>query len=129
MAAERLEVDIRHSGEVAIPSQSQLILPLLEALDSEGGSAKASVVCDAIASRINLLPDEREACSRTPGGKKFNVLDRAVRWTHQLSKLRGLTTNSGPGTWTLTGAARNKLENASPGIVVLVYENNLGSLG
>lgn len=111
-----------------IPSQSQLILPLLEILDSEGGSAKASVVCDEMAQKIKLTAEEREACARTPGGKKFNVLDRAVRWAHQLSKLRGLTANDGPGTWTLTITAHNKLENASPGVVVLVYENDLGAV-
>jgi DNA modification methylase len=111
-----------------IPSQSQMILPLLQVLEAEGGSARAGVVCDELANRFNLSTDERDACGVTPGGKKYNVFDRAVRWAQQLAKFRQLTTSDEPGTWHLTGYAYDKIENARPGVVVLVYENDLGAI-
>jgi site-specific DNA-methyltransferase (cytosine-N4-specific) len=111
-----------------LPSQSQLVLPLLQALKEEGGSARAGIVCDAVAAQLNLLDEEREACARTPGGKTYNILDRAVRWTNQIAKLRGLTESAEYGIWQLTGSAHDKLENARPGVVVLVFENDLGAV-
>jgi site-specific DNA-methyltransferase (cytosine-N4-specific) len=87
---------------------------------------RAKDVSDAIATTLNFTSDEREACGTTPGGKHYNVLDRTVRWTHQLGKLRGLTENDGAGFWRLTGAAEDKLENIRPGLVVTVFENDLG---
>lgn len=109
-----------------IPSQSQLILPLLTAIQEEGGSAPARTVCDAVADKLNLSSDEREADTVTAVGKRYNVFDRSVRWANQLAKLRGLTQSEERGTWTLTAQAQDKLENASPGVVVVVYENDLG---
>jgi DNA modification methylase len=111
-----------------IPKQSQMILPLLQVLEEQGGSAKAGVVCDEMACKFNLASEERDLDDRTPGGKKYNVFDRAVRWANQLAKLRGLTTSDEPGTWRLLESAHDKFENARPGVVVLVYENELGAV-
>jgi site-specific DNA-methyltransferase (cytosine-N4-specific) len=105
-----------------------MVLPLLQALEGEGGSAKASVVCDEMATNLGLTSEEREACTRTPGGKEYNIFDRTVRWVNQRAKFHGLTTNEEPGTWQLTGSAYDKLQNAHPGVVVLVYENELGAI-
>jgi site-specific DNA-methyltransferase (cytosine-N4-specific) len=105
-----------------------MILPLLQILEEEGGSAKAGIVCDELAGKFHLTSDERETCARTPGGKKFNVFDRSVRWANQLAKFRGLTSSDVPGTWHLTGSAHDKLENASCGVVVLVFENEWGAV-
>lgn len=111
-----------------IPSQSQLILPLLTVIQEEGGSAPARTVCDAVADKLKLSNDEREANTVTSAGKRYNVFDRSVRWANQLAKLRGLTQSEERGTWTLTAQAQDKLENATPGIVVVVYENDLGAV-
>jgi DNA modification methylase len=110
------------------PSQSQMILPLLQVLEDEGGSAKAGLVCDELAVSFNLSNEERDACAVTPGGKKYNVFDRAVRWANQLAKFRNLTTNEEPGVWRLTSCSHDKIENARPGVVILVYENELGAV-
>lgn len=108
------------------PTQNQLLLPLANAIGDAGGSLRAKDATDAIACALNLTPDERARCERTPGGKRYNVLDRTVRWTHQLGKLRGLTANDGPGFWRLTERAQDKLENIRPGVVVTVFENDAG---
>jgi site-specific DNA-methyltransferase (cytosine-N4-specific) len=107
-------------------SQSQLLLPLLETIDKAGGSLRAKAAADALAERIGLSAAEREAKTATTGGKVINSFDRDVRWVHQLAKLRGLTTNDGPGCWQLTGKASDKLHNARPGIVVTVFETMAG---
>lgn len=52
---------------------------------------RAKDAADAIAEKLELSSDERQACGVTPGGKKYNVFDRTIRWTQQLCKLRGLT--------------------------------------
>jgi DNA modification methylase len=108
------------------PTQNQLLLPLVNAIGDSGGSLRAKDASDAIAAALHLSTDDRKRCERTPGGKRYNVLDRTVRWTHQLGKLRGLTANDGPGVWRLTERAEDKLENIRPGIVVTVFENDAG---
>jgi restriction endonuclease Mrr len=109
-----------------LPPQNQLVLPLLVAISAEGGSTSAKHACDAIASKLSLSTEDREKCTRTAGGKRYNILDRTVRWTHQIAKLRGLTENDGSGFWRLTESANDKLENARPGVVISVYENDAG---
>lgn len=109
-----------------LPPQSQLLLPLIQAIEEAGGSIQAKSAADVIASALTLSPEERNLCARTPGGKRYNVLDRTVRWTHQLGKLRGLTASDRPGFWRLTERAEDKLENISPGVVVTVFENEAG---
>ena len=87
---------------------------------------RAKDAADAIAESIGLPEAERQACAVTPGGKRYNVFDRSVRWTHQIAKLRGLTANEGDGVWRLTARADDKLENIRPGVVVTLWENDLG---
>jgi DNA modification methylase len=108
------------------PAQRQLLLPLTNAIAEAGGSIRAKDASDVIATNLGLSAQDRDHCERTPGGKRYNVLDRTVRWTHQLGKLRGLTANDGPGFWRLTVNAEDKLENIRPGIVVTVFENDAG---
>jgi site-specific DNA-methyltransferase (cytosine-N4-specific) len=109
-----------------LPPQNQLVLPLLIAISAEGGSISAKYACDAIALKLSLSTEDREKCARTAGGKRYNILDRTVRWTHQIAKLRGLTENDGSGFWRLTESANDKLENARPGVVISVFENDAG---
>jgi site-specific DNA-methyltransferase (cytosine-N4-specific) len=109
-----------------IPQQGQLLFPLTTAIAEAGGSIRAKTAADSIAETINLPTEERDACATTPGGKKYNVWDRQIRWVQQLGKLRGLTANDGDGVWRLTESAEDKLENIRPGIVVTIWENSLG---
>lgn len=109
-----------------LPTQNQLLLPLVEAIAAAGGSMRTKDASDAIASKLKLSTEQREQCARTCGGKHFNLFDRTVRWTHQLGKLRGLTANEGSGQWRLTERAEDKLENIRPGVIVTVFENDSG---
>lgn len=107
-------------------SQGQLLLPLLEVLDTAGGSLRAKAAANALAAKIGLTAARRRTQVTTTGGKAINAFDRDVRWVHQLAKLRGLTTNDGPGKWQLTAKASDKLHNARPGIIVTVFETPSG---
>ncbi len=109
-----------------LPTQNQLLLPLVEVIAAAGGSMQAKDASDAIASKLELSTEEREQSARTRGGKHFNILDRTIRWTHQLGKLRGLTANEASGHWRLTERAEDKLENIRPGVVVTLFENDSG---
>lgn len=109
-----------------IPTQNQLLLPLSAALHEAGGTMRAKDAADALAETLDLSDEARQACAVTPGGKKYNVFDRTVRWTHQLGKLRGLTANETDGLWRLTETADDKLENIRPGVVVTLWENDRG---
>ena len=42
-------------------SQSQLILPLLDAIEERGGAAKARDIYDLVAEKVDLTADERAA--------------------------------------------------------------------
>lgn len=109
-----------------LPTQNQLLLPLVEVIAASGGSMRAKDASDAIASKLELSTEQRDECARTRGGKRFNILDRTIRWTHQLGKLRGLTANEGSGLWRLTERAEDKLENIRPAVVVTLFENDAG---
>lgn len=110
-----------------LPPQNQLILPLTSAIAQAGGSIRPKHAANAIAEQFNLSTEEREQCT-VLSGKKVNLVDRTVRWVQQQAKLRGLTAADGDGFWRLTESAEDKLDNARPGVVVTLWENDLGGI-
>lgn len=109
-----------------LPTQTQLLLPLVAAMSDAGGTMRAKSAADEIASHLGISPEERVKNATTPGGKRYNILDHTVRWAHQLSKLRGLIANAEDGVWTLTENAQHKLHNIRPGHAITVFENDHG---
>jgi DNA modification methylase len=107
-------------------SQRQLLLPLSQILHDSGHPMRVHDVADGLANRISLAPEARDRVITTTGGKKIRSWDRTVRWVLQLAKLRGVATPVSVGTWALTTTAQDALENARPGIVVILYEDRNG---
>lgn len=106
-----------------IPSQRQLVFPLLEALGARGGQARVPEVYEDVAARVGVSREERQqelACGR------YRAFDRAVRWSQQLAKRRGLVVSPERAVWALTEAGLVMLRDARPGIVVTVYTTELG---
>jgi DNA modification methylase len=101
---------------VAIPSQGQLMLPLLSILD-ERGSARPKDIYDDLAERIGLSKDDRNhttVCS----GQKVNEYERTVRWTRQTGVVKGLIQKGERAAWRLTENAKAKLGNMRRGTIL-----------
>jgi restriction endonuclease Mrr len=69
-------------------SQSQLILPLLDAIEERGGAAKARDVYDLVAEKVDLPADER-AARITISGQSYNAFEREVRWANKEQNSKG----------------------------------------
>lgn len=108
------------------PSEAQLVLPLLEALQDRGGEGRPCELYDDIAGRLGLLPAEREL-TKTVAGRPCNIYERAVRWARQTCIGNGLLDGSARGLWKLTDAANRGLKNAKRGVVITVFETQTGA--
>lgn len=112
------------------PSQSQLILPLLEAIDEAGGAAPPAEVYDVVAEKVSLDPDLRQIVVDAGSAKSVNAWERHVRFARQRAVFRGLLENSPErrrrNMWELSDRGREGLHNCKSGVVVTVYETEMG---
>ncbi|MBW7932893.1 MAG: site-specific DNA-methyltransferase [Gemmatimonadaceae bacterium] len=109
-----------------LPSQSQLLLPLLATLDERGGALPAKSACDALAERLSLTPEERHETVTLPSGT-YSRFDRHVRFVRQRARDLGFIGGEARNLWTLTPAGRNGLRDAQPRVVVTIYETDRGA--
>lgn len=100
-----------------LPSQTQLMLPLLESLSECGGSARPRDLYDSIAAKLNLPPEVRNQTTLC-NGIRTNVFERRVRWTRQTAVLKTLIDRREASVWHLTDRAQSKLANIRRGAVV-----------
>ena len=110
-----------------LPSQGQLLLPLLTVL-RENGRMPAREACAALADRIGLDQTSREATGTMSDGQRVNLFARRVRWTRQNAVLAQLVSPDVRGLWELTEEGRKTDLVARPGIVVTVYASPEGCL-
>jgi DNA modification methylase len=111
----------------ALPTQGQLLLPLLNVLHN-AGTMSAKDACEAVAEQIRLPRDARAASATLSDGQRVNLFDRRVRWTRQNAVLAQLISPDERGVWKLTedGAKTDLI--AKPGIVITVYASPEGCL-
>lgn len=104
--------------------QGQLLLPLLDALETCGGAAAPGDVYPVMAESLGVRDPERQI----DGGKggQVNAFARDVRWARQRAKLEGLIDSPSPGMWRLTGKGNKALREARPGVVVTVFTSESG---
>src|SRR3546814_13651854 len=62
-----------------LPSQRQLMLPILDAVQRAGGQASTSEIREAVADQLGLDPDTRSARGQI-GGQDHNLLAHRIRW-------------------------------------------------
>ena len=79
--------------------------PLLDAIDSLGGSAPSQTVISTIAKRLNLPPSVTEQTRSSGSGVKTFAND--VAWARQYLVWDGYLDGSKRGIWTLTNKGRN----------------------
>jgi len=108
------------------PTQRQLLLPLLEALDERGGAARPVDIYDAVADRVGVSTEARTATAEKRGGGRFSVFQRAVRFARQKAVAEGLVDGRTRNLWQLTETARRSLRNVRPGFVFVIFETERG---
>ena len=105
--------------------QSQLLLPLLTALEEAGGKASTRDLCEAAAHKLNISESERSERIEI-AGKLHNAWDYRCRWTQQTAKNLNLMAPAGKPYWRLTGKGEKSLAEALPGIVVTIFTTESG---
>lgn len=109
-----------------LPTQTQLMLPLLEALEEAGGSARPGSLYDSIAEKLKLSDNVRGMMNSNTAPKRFNLFERRVRWVRQSAVLHGLIDGSQRSVWQLTQKARSRLRNIIAGKVLHVFHTDSG---
>ena len=135
LAARRRRVERGQTQEAAARArggasqQSMLELPLLEALDDQGGRARPRDLYAGLAERLGLDDGARDE-TRSCADQDYRVFDQQVRWTRQTAVANGLVAGE-RGVWELTEAGRGRLASARRGTVVLLYslDDGLALLG
>ena len=121
---EKGEKQEREAKKRSVGLQGMMELPLLEALEDKGGSARPRDVYGEIAERLNLDPDVREE-TRKAGGQEYAVFDQQVRWTRQTLVAKELVAGK-RGIWELTDKGREKLTRIRRGKAILIYSLDNG---
>ena len=104
--------------------QGMMELPLLEAIEDKGGSARPRDLYGEIAERLNLDPDAREE-TRQGGDQEYKVFDQQVRWTRQTLVAKEMIAGK-RGIWEITDKGREKLTRARRGTAILIYSMDDG---
>ena len=108
----------------AIPSQRQLVLPLLDALSQEGGAADTATLRRRIAEDLDI-PEEVREMRGTIGGQDHNLLAHRIRWAQQHARIAGMVERT-EGRWTLNERGREHLTKSVPGRPVTVFFTDAG---
>jgi DNA modification methylase len=116
----------RPTSTATPPRQAQLILPLLEAAECQGGSIRTAQAYDIIAERLDVQTDARRL-AEARGGVATNVFEHNVRWAQQKARLDGLMRRVRPGDWEITGKGRKALAMAKPGLVITLFVTDSGA--
>jgi DNA modification methylase len=108
----------------AIPSQRQLVLPLLDALRRQGGSADTATLQHSVAESLSLDAEARSR-RRVIGGQSHGVLAHSVRWAQQHARLAGLVEREGRE-WRLNETGRAHLSRQTIGSPTTVFMTENG---
>lgn len=109
-----------------LPTPSQLHLPLVQTIH-ELGPSRPKDICKALAERLEM-PSEVSEETSIIGGSKVNTWNRKVRWARQDLVLKGFIPKGRTGIWSLTDEGKDHLLNCRPGVIVTVYETDLGKV-
>ncbi len=111
-----------------LPSQRQLVLPLLDVCHQAGGRLRASGAYDALEAQLQLGEDALSQTVQSGKGKTVSKFRQRVRWARQRAIDKGLLRAADRGVWELTEAALDKLANNQTGIVFTIWETALGQV-
>ena len=86
-----------------LPKYEGLIVPMLEALKTLGGSATLDELDRAVSGSLGLSDDQLQITHGRDGGVRTE-LEYRLAWTRTILKSAGLVTNSSRGVWALVDA-------------------------
>tara|TARA_R110002012_G_scaffold137042_3_gene291497 strand:+ start:24610 stop:25812 length:1203 start_codon:yes stop_codon:yes gene_type:complete len=111
-----------------LPSQKQLVLPLLEVTRDAGGRIRSGEAYEAIAARLLLSDADLDETISGGNSTRVSKFRQRVRWARQKARDEGLLVAADRGIWELTNAATDKLANNHSGIVFTIFETELGQV-
>ena len=92
---------------MSLPSQAQMMLPLLEVMATAGERIRPGQCYKLIADKLGVSAEERT--KRVPNGTStVNAFERTVRWVQQRAKLLGLIERVNDG-WSVTPEGKQRL--------------------
>ena len=104
-----------------MPSQSQLVFPLLELAARNGGEIKARDAYEALATSFAVPSHVRHATVRLAGGQLCNLWERHVRFGKLKAQTSEFLFSSAPGTWRLTDEGVEAVDHATAAVCVRVF--------
>ena len=108
-----------------LPTQRQLVLPLLDVLEASPEGLATADLAEAVAERLALSDAVRTARIEISGQSRSHYRHR-LRWAQQLAKFDGLA-ERGPNGWRLTRKGKDSLTKATPGQVVTIFTTDSGA--
>lgn len=108
-----------------LPSNTQLLLPLLALIEDSGGAAKPGEIYERLAAQFDL-PDEARNATVRYGERECNAFERRVRWVRQTAVCKGFLGKPRRGLWELTERGNATLRNARRGTIVTIFETEHG---
>jgi site-specific DNA-methyltransferase (cytosine-N4-specific) len=108
-----------------LPSQTELLLPLLDTVKSHGGTVRPGEIYDELAAKLGIDDETRNATVRL-NGRNVNEWERRVRWVRQTAVVKEYMSGNTRGIWDLTDAGYYALRNARRGTIVTVYQSESG---
>lgn len=109
-----------------IPTQTQMMLPLLEILN-ERGEARPKEIYEELAVRVGVSDEDRHRIIER-SGLLINEFERTVRWTRQTGIVKGLIQKGDHAVWSITEIARAKLGNMRRGRILTIAIGENGFL-
>jgi site-specific DNA-methyltransferase (cytosine-N4-specific) len=110
-----------------IPTQQQLMLPLLRALQQNGPMPTGDAI-EAVAETFGLSRAQRAASITYSGSRRAKIFDRTLRWTRHNAVIAGLMPKGPTGLWQLADKGRQGLLLARPGTVICVARDDEGAI-
>jgi len=117
---------------MALPTRSQLLLPLLEVLQDMGGRAKPADAIAALNDRFQVPVEVQEKTVEYSwakwGHRVRSPWRQNIHWVRQEAATRGLIDRSEHGMWTLTDKGSKSLVDCQPGTILILYETPNGQV-
>ena len=107
-----------HPPSTRVPTQAQLVFPLLSLLDEAGGSMESRAAYDALAMRTGVGVAARREAVVLQCGQRHNLWERHVRFVKERAKHSGYLTSHDRGLWELTDEGKEAVRRADAAVVV-----------
>jgi DNA modification methylase len=109
-----------------MPSQAQLVLPLLELAITGGGKVSSKEAYHELA-KAHRLPESVTSRSEVLDcGQRHNLWERHVRFAKERAKAAGYMRSQSPGLWELTEDGRAAVSKSESAVVVTIVTDPAG---